>query len=263
MQITVNGIATHYTIDGPAGAPVLTMSNSLATTHRMWDSQIAALARKFRVLRYDTRGHGQTATTAGAYTMAQLAEDIGALLAALGIGRTHFVGLSMGGMIGQTLALDHPGLIESLVLADTSNDMAPLKPMWSERIATAGTSGASGVAPLVEELVERWFTPAFLAARPDVIDAVRAMIRATTTEGFIGCCHALHDFGLGSRIGAIGVPTQIVVGQHDERLRTPSEQMRALIPGARLDVLEGAAHLSNIEKAERFNAVLLRFYAGL
>ncbi len=167
MKISANGIQVNYTLEGPADGPVVTMSHSLATDLSMWDLQAKALARRYRVLRYDTRGHGGTEAPAGAYTLSQLAEDARALLRALGIARTHWIGLSMGGMIGQSLALSSPELLQSLSLCDTSSRIpADMKHLWDERIATVE---AKGMEPMVEPTVARWFTPKFIETRKDVI----------------------------------------------------------------------------------------------
>ncbi|MHA1569057.1 MAG: alpha/beta fold hydrolase [Alphaproteobacteria bacterium] len=259
MQATIGGVAIAYTIDGKDGAPFLTMSNSLATDHHMWDEQVSALADRFRILRYDVRGHGATPPTAGAYTMDALAEDARRLMREMGIETTHFIGLSMGGMVGQTLALKYPGLIRSLVLADTSSDLSPMEAMWNDRIETAGTDG---MEPIADALMPRWFTEAFLAAPNPVTAQVRDMITATTAAGFIGCCHALRDFNLADRISAITVPTNIIVGEKDSLIE-PSRYMNAQINGSQLDVLTGAAHLSNMEQVAAFNGVLTRFYDAL
>ena len=156
MKITANGISMNYTLDGPASAPVVTLSHSLATDLSMWDPQMKALTAKYRVLRYDTRGHGGTEAPTAAYTLDQLADDARALLQALGIAKTHWIGLSMGGMIGQALALKSPELFLSLSLCDTSSRIpAEAKPLWQERIKTAQSQG---MEPLVEGTIARWFT---------------------------------------------------------------------------------------------------------
>jgi len=168
MRVSANGISMHYTLNGPASAPVVTLSHSLATDLSMWEPQVAPLTGRYRVLRYDTRGHGGTDAPAGPYTLAQLADDARALLQALGIERTHFVGLSMGGMIGQQLGLRCPELLRSLVLCDTSSRVpAEARPAWDERI---GVAEREGMAPHVEPTIGRWFTPSFAAAHRDVVD---------------------------------------------------------------------------------------------
>ena len=258
MKINANGIGVTYTLDGPASAPVVTLSHSLATDLSMWDPQMPALTARYRVLRYDTRGHGGTDAPAGPYTLAQLADDARGLLRALGIARTHWVGLSMGGMIGQTLALAEPELFQSLVLCDTTSRIpADMKPLWQERITTAETQG---MEPLVEPTISRWFTAPFREQRKDVVDRVRKMIRATNPRGYAGCCHAISALDLTDRLAAIKLPTLIVVGEDDPG--TPvaaSRAIQAQIPGARLEILKSAAHLSNLEQPEAFTKTVTSF----
>jgi 3-oxoadipate enol-lactonase len=261
MKISANGIAMHYTLDGPAGAPVVTLSHSLAAHLGMWDPQMPALTARYRVLRYDTRGHGDTEAPAGAYSLGQLADDARALLAALGISRTHWVGLSMGGMIGQTLALAHPELLASLTLCDTSSRIpAEARPLWADRIKTAETQG---LAPLVEPTIGRWFTAPFASGRgKEVVDSVRTMIRTTPAAGYAGCCHAISTLDLTDRIAAIKLPTLIVVGEEDQG--TPvaaSRVMHEKIAGSELVILRSAAHLSNLEQPEEFTRAVTAFLA--
>ena len=258
MKITANGIGMNYTLDGPASAPVVTLSHSLAADLSMWDPQMPALTARYRVLRYDTRGHGGTDAPAAAYTLGQLAEDARALLAALGINRTHWIGLSMGGMIGQTLALSTPGLFASLTLCDTSSRIpAEAKPLWAERIKTAETQGLESI---VEPTIGRWFTAPFVTGRKDVVDRVRAMIRATKPAGYAGCCHAISALDLTDKIAAIKLPTLIVVGEEDQG--TPvaaSRVMNEKIAGSELVILKSASHLSNMEQPEEFTRALTTF----
>jgi 3-oxoadipate enol-lactonase len=260
MNVTANGISMHYTLDGPVSASVLTLSHSLATDLSMWDPQMPALTARYRVLRYDTRGHGGTDAPAGAYTLEQLAADARALLRALGIPKTHWIGLSMGGMIGQTLALETPEVLASLALCDTSSRVPPeAKPIWSDRIRTAETQG---MEPLVEPTIGRWFTPPFRAQRAEVVDVVRAMIRRTDPRGYVGCCHAIAALDLTDRLGAIRLPTLVVVGEEDQG--TPvaaSRAIQAQIEGAELVIIESASHLSNMEQPEEFTRAITEFLA--
>ena len=262
MKITANGIAINYTLDGPVNAPVVTLSHSLATTLAMWEPQMQALTARYRVLRYDTRGHGGTDAPAGAYSLDQLAEDARALLGALGVRKTHWVGLSMGGMIGQTLALKAPELFSSLTLCDTSSRIPPeARPVWDERIRTAERQG---IEPHVEPTLGRWFTPSFREQRREVVDRVSAMIRGTNPVGYIGCCYALAALDLADRIGAIKLPTLIIVGEDDQG--TPvaaSRVMHEQIAGSQLVVLKSASHLSNMEQPEAFTRALTEFLAKL
>jgi len=258
MEARVNGITIHYRFDGPEGAPPVTLSHSLASNLSMWAPQMPALARRYRVLRFDTRGHGASEAPAGAYSLEHLVADTVALLQALGIERTHFVGLSMGGMIGQLLALEHPGLVASLVLCDTTSRMPPEgAAQWGERIRIAE---AEGMAALVDSTIERWLTPGFRAARPGELAPVREAVLATPVAGYVGCGHALQTLDLTDRLGAIAVPTLVVVGADDAS--TPvavAETIRDRIAGSSLVVLDDAAHLSNIEQPEAFTQALLAF----
>ncbi len=258
MRTVANGIVTQYALDGPADAPVVTLSHALGASLEMWEPQLPPLTRRFRVLRYDTRGHGGSEVPPGPYTLSMLADDVRGLLEALGIARTHFVGLSMGGMIGQALALNHPEILDRLVLADTASHMPPeAGPLWDERIANVERHG---MAPRVEETIGRWFTPPFIASSPDVVERIRTLIRTTAPQGFTCCSRAIQRLQYLDRLGEIETPTLILVGADD--LGTPvalSELMRERIPGSQLVVLKSAAHLSNVEQAERFNQAVIRF----
>jgi 3-oxoadipate enol-lactonase len=259
LKVNANGVRIRALLEGPVDAPVITLSHSLATTLEMWRPQMQALLNRFRVLRYDVRGHGESEVPPGPYTLRQLAEEVRGLLAEIGIRRTHFVGLSMGGMIGQQLALDYPQLVESLVLADTLSAYPPeAKSMWWGRINAA--SGPHGMEPLVEPTMSRWFTGPFLQAGSESLDWVREMIRRTPSAGFIGCCRALMELNLTERLGGINVPTLIIVGRQDPT--TPvsgAEVIQEAIAGSQLVVIENAAHLSNIEQPKAFDNALLSF----
>jgi 3-oxoadipate enol-lactonase len=258
MQIKANGIRINYQIEG--SGPWVVMSHSLACTVSMWDEQVKALKGRYKVLRYDTRGHGATEAPAGAYTLDLLAEDLHGLLGALGIASPHFVGLSMGGMIGMTYALQHPGAFKSLVLCDTSSRVPPeAGPVWEERIKTATEQG---MGPLVEPTLKRWFTDPYLAKRNSVVERVATLIRTTPTQGYAGCCHAIPKINLTDRLTAIKCPVQIIVGDKD--VGTPvamSEAIHTAIPGSELVVIPDASHLSNLEQPAAFNAALLGFLA--
>jgi 3-oxoadipate enol-lactonase len=260
MKVKTNGIETSYTLEGPANAPVVTLSHSLATDVSMWEPQLAALRARYRVLSYDTRGHGGTEVPTGAYSLDQLADDAAALLGALGIRQTHWVGLSMGGMIGQALALKNPGLFKSLSLCDTSSRIpAEAKPLWADRIKTAETQG---MEPLVEPTLARWLTAPFREKRKDVVDKVATMIRSTPPRGYAGCCHAIAALDLTDRLPAISIPTLVVVGEEDQG--TPVAASRAIndkIKGSELVIIPAAAHLSNMEQPEVFTGAITKFLA--
>ena len=258
MNITVNGISVHYTLEGPASGPVITMSNSLASNLSMWEPQMPVLTSHYRVLRYDTRGHGGTEATAGPYSLDELSEDVRALLRALGITRTHFIGLSMGGMIGQIIAIKYPQMLQSLVLCDTMSRVpTEAKPMWDDRIHTAETGG---MEPLVEPTLARWFTEPFRQKGSPVLDQVRTMIRSTPPRGYTGCCHAIAALNLTDHLKAITLPTLIIVGEDDPA--TPvaaSHVIHEQVRGSELVILKSAAHLSNLEQPEAFNQALTAF----
>jgi 3-oxoadipate enol-lactonase len=262
MNITVNGINIQYDLAGPEEAPVVTFSHSLATDLSMWDPQVEALSAGFRVLRYDTRGHGGTDAPDGPYSFDLLAGDVVGLLGALGISRTCFIGLSMGGMIGQVLGMKHPGVLDGLVLCDTSCVMPDdARPVWSERIASVQAEGMEGQ---VEPTIERWFTAPYRQAHSGDLDPVRDLIRKTNPAGYIGCCHAIRSLDFSDQIAGITVPTLIIVGEDDPG--TPVSAARAIhdrIEGSDLVILKSAAHLSNMEQPEAFNAAISAFLATL
>jgi len=256
MKIRANGIDIEYHVEG--NGPWVTLSHSLACNNAMWDPQIAELARRYRVLRYDTRGHGGSTATPPPYTLDQLAEDARALLDALGIERTHWVGLSLGGMIGETFALKYANRLQSLVLCDTTSRYpVEAAATWDERIRSAQSTGMSALA---EPTLGRWFTEPYRKSHPDVMNTFADAIGATPLAGYAGCGRAIATINLTERLCALRVPTLVMVGEQD--MGTPVAMAREIadaIPGAQLVVLPSAAHLSNVEQAERFNATLLPF----
>jgi len=258
MKAKVNNIDVYYELHGKEGAPWLTLSHSLACSVRMWDEQIASFKDRYRILAYDTRGHGQTGAPAGAYTLEQLADDLKGLLDHLKIAKTHYCGLSMGGMIGQTFALKYPGILQTLVLADTSSRIpTEVGPVWADRIKTAETQG---MQPLVKPTLERWFTAAYRSAHPETMERVGKLIADTPVPGYVGCCHAIPKLNLTARLKEIKVPIQIIVGADDQG--TPvamSKEIHENAPGSRLDILPQAAHLSNIEQPQAFDRALGEF----
>lgn len=259
MKIHANGIDIHYDIAG--SGPWLTLSHSLASDLSMWDAQMAALTPHFTVLRFDSRGHGLSGAppdTEDAYSWDRLSSDVLGLLDALNIGRTHFAGLSMGGMIGQHLALRAPERIDRLVLADTSSRYPPAAiPIWVERIKLVREKG---MAVLVDSTLERWFTAPFRAAHPDVMARIGDLIRNTPPAGYNGCGQTIPTLNTAQRLRELTCPTLVIVGAEDAG--TPPAMAREIaeaIPGARLEIIPDTAHLSNIEQAEIFNRLLLEF----
>lgn len=256
MKARANGIDLHYEISG--SGPWLTLSHSLACDLSMWEPQMAALTARYTVLRFDTRGHGGSDAPSGAYTLEQMADDVIGLLEALKIERTHFVGLSMGGMIGQHVALKAPERLASLVLADTSSRY-PLeaRAVWPERIKLVAEQG---MEPLVESTLARWFTAPYREAHPEVMARIGGLIRRTPVAGYIGCCHAIPRIDVTERLRDLKMPALVIVGDQDGG--TPPAMAREIaeaIPGARLEIIPDAAHLTNIEQAEAFNRLLTDF----
>lgn len=256
MMLDRDGFRLRYRIDGAEGAPWLTLSNSLVCALEMWDGQMPFLAGRFRVLRYDTRGHGLSDPVDGPYTIEDLGGDVVALWDHLGIERSHFAGLSLGGMTGIQLALDHPERVASLTAADcraTADET--YAGMFRGRIATAS---ASGIEALVEPTLGRFFTPSFAESRPDVVEHYRTMIRGTSLAGHNGCCAALAGGDYFERLAAIRCPTLFLGGRHD--IGAPPSLMQAMheaLPGSRHVVLEQAGHISCEEAPASFAAALI------
>ena len=261
MQVTANGISINYALDGPDDAPCVTLSNSLACNLSMWDDQVAALKDRYRVLRYDQRGHGGTEATDGPYSFDMLIADAIALWDALGIEKSHWVGLSLGGMAGYGLAVAHPDRVLSMTFCDSRADAPPAyADYFSERIRITREEGMEG---LVEPTVTRWFTDKSMADELPVLEKMREMIRRTNPTGHIGCCEAIRTLSYGAVLGEIKVPSLVVGGQED--MGAPPEVMAevaAAIPGARHEVIPEAGHISNVENPGAFNAVLEKFLAA-
>lgn len=255
--IAVNGTSLHYRFDGAEQGPVVMLSNSLATNLTMWELQLPVLVGAgYRVLRYDSRGHGQSAAPKGPYSIEMLAEDAVALMDTLGLGEVHFCGLSKGGMVGQMLGTRHGDRLISLVLCDTAAHMTP-REVWDERIEAVRKGG---MASVVDAFIDRWFTRAGQERLPAEVDKVRSMILNTPVDGYCGCCEAIRDMDQRESIREITAPTLVIVGEQDPS--TPVEAARLIherIGGSKLEILSGAAHLTNVEQAEAFNEALLGF----
>jgi 3-oxoadipate enol-lactonase len=247
-------VTLEHRLHGPAGAPVLVLSNSLGTTQRLWERQLPALAERFRVLTYDHPGHGISSLPDEPCSVGRLARDLLALVDELEIERFSLCGVSLGGMVGMTLALEAPERVEKLTLACTSAYVGP-PDGWSER---ARIARAEGMAGLVDAVVGRWFTPEFERDEPKTVARFRAMLAAIPAEGYARCCEAVGAWDARGRIRAIAAPVLVVAGEDDPA--TPVEHSAALaseIAGSRLVLLERAAHLANVERAEQFTEVVL------
>ncbi len=256
MPVLKSGDARiHYTLEGQSGLPVLMFSNSLGANYSMWDPQAREFRKKFRILRYDTRGHGQSSATPGPYSIEQLGKDVIAMLDALDLDRVHFCGLSMGGMIGMWLGVNAPARVNQLVLCNTGAKIGVTE-TWNARIDAVQKNGMKSVASAV---IDRWFTPAFRRKSPATTSNILKMLEETNQEGYAACCAAVRDFDFRVQLDKIRQPTLVIAGAHDPA--TPPADGRFLaqhIPGARYAELN-AAHLSNIEDEHRFNTELAAF----
>jgi 3-oxoadipate enol-lactonase len=253
--LETNDLRMCYELDGPANGPALVFSNSLGTNLSLWDPQLPVFAQNFRVLRYDSRGHGRTSATQGEYSIEMLARDVLQLLDALNLQRVNFCGLSIGGMTGMWLAVNAPQRLDNLVLSNTAPKIGQLD-TWNERIRAVREGATKAVA---QQVVERWFTPEFRANYPDQIAKTKQMIESTSTDGYLGSCAAVRDFDFWENVGAISAQTLVIAGVHDQSV-PPSEAQKLAkqIPGARyLDL--PAAHISNIEAAGRFTDEVISF----
>jgi 3-oxoadipate enol-lactonase len=254
-QFERDGVEFNVTLDGPENAPPLMLSNSLGTNLHMWDWQIPELTKHFRVIRYDSRGHGQSGAPDGPYSIDELGRDALAIMDALELDQVHWMGLSKGGMIGQWLLTHAPERIGRAVLANTGSHMPP-PDLWNQRIRTAMDKGMEELTPGV---IERWFTPEFREREPETVQKIVRMLHTTPAHGYAGSCSAIRDMDQRESIRSVTNPVLVVVGSRDPA--TPPEMGKRIadtIRGARIVTLE-AAHLSNIEQANAFNQAVIDF----
>ena len=259
MKVKANGIDINYRIDGPDGAPWIVFSNSLATSTAMWDEQAAGLKDSFRVLRYDQRGHGGTDAPAGRYPYDTLLADALGLMDALSIKKAHFAGLSMGGATALGLAERHADRLDHVIVCDSPCQSTPQSSQqWEERIVIAQQKG---IEALVEPTIARWFPPETVAKNPPHLDKVRAMIRATPVNGFVGCSAALADHDYASAAATVKRPVLFLVGEKD----APGPAMRKLnekLAGSRYVELAGAGHISNMDRPAEFTKAIRDFISA-
>jgi 3-oxoadipate enol-lactonase len=240
--------------DGPPGAPVLVLGNSLGTVGELWEPQLPALTQRFRVLRYEHRGHGGSPAPPGPYTIAELGTDVLALLDSHGIGAVSYCGVSLGGMTGMWLAASAPSRIRSLALACTSPWLQPAQ-MWAERAAAVR---GGGMAAISARVVERWFTPGYAASHPATVARFVASVESIDPEGYAGCCEAISAMDLRPMLAAVSAPTLVIAGAEDPA--TPPWHGAAIasaVAGSALRVIRGAAHLANVSNPAEFTALLL------
>lgn len=258
VHITDDGCRLAYELAGPDEAPGLVLSNSLGTDRGLWDPQIDALSRRYRVLRYDTRGHGASDAPPGDYTLARLGRDVLSLMGEAGMARAHVAGVSIGGLTALWLGVHAPDRVERLVLANTAARIGSVT-SWTDRMRLVESQG---VAALADTTMERWFTAAFRAAHAATVASTRMTFVATPAAGYLGCCAALRDADLRDETGTVRAPTLVITGTHDPA--TPPADgawLAGTIAGAELVDLD-AAHLSNLERAEAFTDAVLTFLAA-
>jgi 3-oxoadipate enol-lactonase len=259
MEIKSNGVTFNCVVEGREGAPWITFSHALANNLTLWDDSVALLQDRFRILRYDHRGHGKSQPMAGPYTFPMLIDDVLGIWDALDIKQSHWVGLSIGGMIGYGLGIHHPGRVETIVACDSRPDAPPdYAAYFQYRIDTAREKGMEG---LVEPTVERWFTPEFRAKNPPALDKVREMIRTTNPAGHEGNCEALKTLAYGPELHKIPVPTLILGGSKDkgappEALKEAAEK----IPNGEHLVIPDAGHITALENPQAFHAALNEWF---
>lgn len=249
-----DGTFIGYRVDGPEEAPVLVLSNSIGTTMDLWSPQLQAFSREFRVVRYDSRGHGRSSAPRGDYTIARLGLDVLDLMDWLAVAQFSYCGLSLGGMVGQWLGVQASERLDSLALCNTSAFMGPAG--WETRIQTVRKGGMGSIGNAV---LDRWFTPGFRQEKPETVAKMLEMLMGIDPTGYTACCAAIRDMDQRGDIAAIAAPCLIVAGSEDKA--TPldhSEFLASTIPGAQLETLK-AAHLSNIERSDDFTAALLNF----
>jgi 3-oxoadipate enol-lactonase len=247
-------VDTYHRFEGPEDAPVLLLANSLGTPLEMWDDQAPGLAEHFRLLRFDARGHGRSEAPPGPYSIEDLGNDVLDLLDALELERVHFCGLSLGGMTGLWLAVNAAQRIDRLALCATSAHMPP-REIWDERAAQVRSEGMEAVA---DGSIERWFSEESREERPDAVERTRNRLLETSPEGYAACCEAIRDHDMRDEIEAIAAPTLVIVG--DEDPSTPPEHGRFIaerVRGARIEQIERARHLLNVEHPKRVRDLLI------
>ena len=263
MLLNLGARRIYYDLVGPPEAAVVCFAHALAADSGMWAEQVPALtAQGLRVLRVDMRGHGGSDPPDGNTTLDELAGDIAQVIDALGIVRVHFVGLSIGGMIGQALALRHGAKVASLMLCESPPaSLINVKQIWAPRIAAV--TAAQSCAPIADGTMERWLSPAFKARHPVRWGQIRATVAATDPAGYLSCVHALSNFDFTSELSSLRVPAMALYGEDDVASSAEENQrLASLIPGGRFVAFPGARHLPNVEAPDRFNRILLDWIAA-
>ena len=257
--IQADGCPIHVEVEGPEGAPVLMLSNSLGTDLTMWDDQVGAFTKHFRLVRYDRRGHGKSGVPEGPYTMDRLGKDALAIMDGLGIKKVNWCVLSMGVMVGMWLGANAPERLDKLILSNTSAYMGAARDLWNERIKTAL---GPGMPALADGILERWFTKEFRERNPRAMARMREMVLRTPPKGYAACCEGIRDMDQRESIKRIQAPTLIIAGRQDPATTVEAaELMQGRIPGAKLAVID-AAHIANVERPQEYTDTVLKFLTG-
>lgn len=260
MRAKINGIDMAYAVSGASSAPAVVLHHPLATNMSFWDEATAALEPTYQVIRFDARGHGKTEAPTGPYDFATLAADVVALLDHVGVARAQFVGLSMGGMVGQALGLWHPLRFSSITITSASSKTADtMRHLWVDRV---GVAREKGMASQIEPALQRWLAASSRTDRPDLVERCSKMITTTPLEGYAGWCGAIETLDFTDKLSAINIPVRVIVGAEDPA--TPvaaSETIQRNIPGAELAIISGVSHMLAIENPAAFHAELLPFLA--
>lgn len=247
--------------DSGGGGEAVLLAHAIGCDRRMWQDIVPALSARFRVIAFDARGHGRSALAQRPWSLEDMADDAARLLDRLGLGRAHWVGLSMGGMVGQAFALRHPSRLGKLVLANTTSSYGPEgRPNWDNRIRLVSEGGLAAIRDMV---AARYFSPAFVDAHPDVVQRVMSRFMETPAQGYIGCCEAIRELEYTAALARVAAPTLVIAGDLDQG--TPVAMAQALakgVPGARLAIIPGASHLSVVEKPAEFAALVSGFLAA-
>jgi 3-oxoadipate enol-lactonase len=262
MQVTVNGVNFNCRVDGAEGKPWVVLSHGLATDLTMWDELTAALAPRYRALRYDARGHGGTEPVPGDYSLDMLVADVVGLMDALKIDKAHFCGLSMGGMVAQGLVLDHASRIISASVCDSRHTTTPeFTKAWYDRVADVQKGG---IEAIVGSTVSRWSSAGLAERRPDVVARMAKMIRGTSPNGYCGCAVALAHLNYGHRLGEIRTPMLFLTGSEDHGAPPQgTREMNRAVAGSRFVEIKQAGHISNIEQPDVFNSAILGFLSDV
>ncbi len=260
MKATINGLSMNFQVSGPEAAPPVVLHHPLATNLSIWDALTAALEPHYRVVRLDARGHGHTTVPEGAYDFSTLTADTLGLMDHLGIDKARYLGLSMGGFVGQMLALENAQRFHCLSLVSTSSDMTGGREIWDQRISTASSAGMT--QDLIAVSMSRWLAEPTRNARPELVSYLSNMVAQTPPQGFVGWCHAIRDFNVTDRLKQVRVPVQVIVGALDPATTPAMAQViHREIAGSEYAEVPAAAHMLNVEQPDAFHALVLPFFA--